>query len=158
MKAVNQHCQERDFLLVAELRCEICRLNPGELFRDFYHLLLKWTKDVWLLALGVQEDQPDYFGPQLLLIVYDLVEGRQNLLLLFTLGRVSARVGLLLVLLFLGEQVSQVVISESRHQVIDHVEALLSDMLQLHLFSPVELFLHLFDVHFHSWITLFVVI
>lgn len=80
------------------------------------------------------------------------------MLLLFTLGRVSARVGLLLVLLFLGEQVSQVVISESRHQVIDHVEALLSDMLQLHLFSPVELFLHLFDVHFHSWITLFVVI
>lgn len=60
-------------------------------------------------------------------------------------------------LLVLGEQVSQVVVSKSRHQMIDHVESLLSDMLQLHLLGPVEIF-YLLDVHLHSWVTLFVVI
>lgn len=58
----------------------------------------------------------------------------------------------------LGEQILQVLVGQGRHQVIDHVEPFLPDVLQLHLLGPIKLAFHLGEAHLHPWIALGVVV
>lgn len=53
MNAINKHGQQYDFLLVAQLRCEISRFDSCEFFLDLDNLIIKWSKDVWLLTSSV---------------------------------------------------------------------------------------------------------
>ena len=58
----------------------------------------------------------------------------------------------------LGEQILQVLVGQGRHEVIDHVEPFLTDVLQLHLLGPIELAFDLGEAHLHPWIALGVVV
>ena len=59
-------------------------------------------------------------------------------------------------MLVLGEQVLEVALSQGRQQMVDHVETLLADVLELHLFGPVEIF-DFPEVHLHTRVVLSIV-
>ena len=150
VNAIDQNGDQGHFLLVTKLCSEVYRFYPSEFCRYFGDVTIERSKHVWILTSGIHQNEADDLRPEFLLFLNDLIKSSQDLVLLLAGGRDSACVGLQLVL---GEQVLQVVVSEGRHEMVDHVETFLPDMLQLHLLRPVKLFLDLSDTHGHSRVT-----
>ena len=140
--AVDQHGEQGHFLLIGKFSCELMWSDAGKLGRNLGDLFVEGPENVRILALGVQEDQPDYLGPEPLFILDEPVYGRQYLVLLLAGGGNHGGLRRLVVGLprglILREQVSQVVLREGGKDVVNHVEALLSDVFELHLLSPVQ--------------------
>ena len=50
---------------------------------DSFHFLVEWAKHAYVFALGIGEDEADDLRPQLLLVLDQLVDGGEDLILIF---------------------------------------------------------------------------